>query len=174
MVLKKPFICDTWKTVHSLFRPPRRQNSWGQSSSCTQKMVLKRPFLVTLGKTPHIHCSDLLEDRAHRVDTVVLLRKLSCEGHSSMPLGCHCSGLLGDRKHLVFYSSNWFSIIFHFRQCDGLQRTDFQQFYPWEGVLVFIGLIFNNFKLGVYISLQNTFWVIFTVGGFGGLERTHF
>ena len=42
--------------------------------------------------------------------------------------------------------------------CGGLERTHFQQFLLWEGVVVLKELIFNSFYFG----------------GCGGLERTHF
>ena len=42
--------------------------------------------------------------------------------------------------------------------CGGLERTDFEQFLLWEGVVVLKELILNSFYFG----------------GCGGLERTDF
>ena len=42
--------------------------------------------------------------------------------------------------------------------CGGLERTDFEQFLLWEGVVVLKELIFT----------------VSTLGGCGGLERTDF
>ena len=42
--------------------------------------------------------------------------------------------------------------------CGGLERTDFEQFLLWEGVVVLKELIFHSS----------------TLGGCGGLERTDF
>ena len=57
--------------------------------------------------------------------------------------------------------------------CVVLERTDFQQFLLWEGVVVLKELIFNSLYFGrVWYSL-----LILTVsilGGCGGLERTDF
>ena len=59
--------------------------------------------------------------------------------------------------------------------CGGLERTDFEQFLLWEGVMVLKELILNSFYFGrVWWSWKNSFWTDSTLGGCGGLERTDF
>ena len=46
--------------------------------------------------------------------------------------------------------------------CDGLERTDFEQFLLWEGVVVMKELIFNYFYFGrVWWSWKNLFLTVF-------------
>ena len=70
-------------------------------------------------------------------------------------------------------------------RCGGLERTHFEQFLLWEGVVVLKELILNSFYLKelilnsfyfgrVWWSWKNSFWTVSTLGGCGGLERTHF
>ena len=47
---------------------------------------------------------------------------------------------------------------FDFVGYDNLERTDFEQFLLWEGVVVW----------------KDWFWTVSTLGGCGGLERTDF
>ena len=74
---------------------------------------------VTLGKTLHVHCSRLLDDRGLWVDTIVLLGKWSWSGCSlvmqEIALHVHCSGVLGDRDLRVsrFYSRDSFGVAIH-------------------------------------------------------------
>ena len=57
----------------------------------------------------------------------------------------------------------------------GLERTDFEQFLLWEGMVVLKELILNSFYFGrVWWSWKNSFWTVSTLGGCGGLERTDF
>ena len=53
-------------------------------NSFTQKVVLKRPFVVDTGEeTIHIHCSGLLGNKALWVNMIFLLRRLSWKGQLS-------------------------------------------------------------------------------------------
>ena len=57
--------------------------------------------------------------------------------------------------------------------CSGLERTDFEQFLLWEGMVVLKELILNSFYFGrVWWSWKDWFWRVSTLGGFGGLQRT--
>ena len=57
----------------------------------------------------------------------------------------------------------------------GLERTDFNSSYIWEGVVVFKELIFNSFYYWeVVVVLKELILTVSTLGGCGGLERTDF
>ena len=58
--------------------------------------------------------------------------------------------------------------------CGGLERTDFEQFLLWEGVVV-LKTDFEQFLLweGVVV-LKELIFTVCTLGGCGGLERTDF
>ena len=65
--------------------------------------------------------------------------------------------------------------------CGGLERTDFEQFLLWEGVVVLkedfeqFLLILNSFYFGrVWWSWNELIFTVSTLGGCGGLERTDF
>ena len=59
--------------------------------------------------------------------------------------------------------------------CGGLERTYFEQFLLWEGVVVMKELIFHSCYFGrVWWCWKNWFWTVSTLGGCGGLERTDF
>ena len=53
---------------------------------------------------------------------------------------------------------NWLWTVSTLRGCRSLERTDFEQFILWEGVVVLKGLI----------------WTVWILRGCGGLERTDF
>ena len=87
---------------------------------------------------------------------------------------------------------NWFWTVSILRQCGGLERTDFEQFLLWEGVVVLKELILNSFYFGkvwwswkklilnifyfgkVGWSWKNWIWTVSILGRCGGLERTDF
>ena len=49
--------------------------------------------------------------------------------------------------------------------CDGLGRTDFEQFLLWEDVVILKELIFNSFYFGwVWWSLKNLFLTVSIFG----------
>ena len=57
----------------------------------------------------------------------------------------------------------------------GLERTDFEQFLLWEGVVVLKELILKSFYFGrVWWFWNNWFWTVSTLGGCDGFERTDF
>ena len=57
-----------------------------------------------------------------------------------------------------------FWIISNLGGCVGLEGRDIGQFLPWEGLVVFKGLIFNNFRLWmIWWSWKHWVWVIFTL-----------
>ena len=59
--------------------------------------------------------------------------------------------------------------------CGGLQRSDFEQFLLWEGMMVFKELIVNSFYFErMWWSWKDWFWTVSTLGGCGGLQRTDF
>ena len=79
--------------------------------------------------------------------------------------------------------------------CGGLERTHFEQFLLWEGVVVLKELILNSFYLKELIlnsfyfgrvwwswknsfwtvsTWKNWFWTVSTLGGCRSLERSHF
>ena len=61
------------------------------------------------------------------------------------------------------------------RGCEGLQRTHFEQFPLWDGVVVLKEMILNSFYFGMaWWSWKNWFLSVSTLIGCGGLERTHF
>ena len=57
---------------------------------------------------------------------------------------------------------NWFWTVSTFRGCDGLERTNFEQFY------------FHRCSSREWWSWKNWFWTVSTLGGSGGHERTDF
>ena len=60
-------------------------------------------------------------------------------------------------------------------RCGGLERTDFEQFLLWEGVVVLKELILNSFYFGrVWWSWKNWLWTVSSLGRCGSLERTDF
>ena len=74
---------------------------------------------------------------------------------------------------------NWLWTVSTLGGCGSLERTDFEQFLLWKGVevgvVVLKELILNSFYFGrVWWSWKNWFWTVSTLGGCGGLERTHF
>ena len=70
---------------------------------------------------------------------------------------------------------NWFLTVSTFGGCGGHERTDFEQFLLWEGVVVMKELILNSFYFGrVWWSWKNWFLTVSTLGGCGGHERTDF
>ena len=80
---------------------------------------------------------------------------------------------------------NWFWIDCTVGGCAGLEGTHFKQFLLWEGVTVLKDLILNSFYFGrvwwswknwfwTVSTWKNWFWTVSTLGGCGGLERTHF
>ena len=78
---------------------------------------------------------------------------------------------------------NWFWTVSTLEGCGGrcgcLERTDFEQFLLWEGVVVLKELISDSFYFGrVWWSWKNWFWTVSTLEGCGGrcggLERTDF
>ena len=59
----------------------------------------------------------------------------------------------------------------HLRGYGGFEITDFGSL--WEGVMVMKGIIFKNFHFGMMCCFsRDRFLVIFTLEGYGGLERT--
>ena len=88
-------------------------------------------------------------------------------------------------KELIFHSlyfgrvwwswKNWIFTVSTLGGCDGLERTNFEQFLLWEGVVVSKQLIFHCLYFGrVWSSWKNWFWTVSTLGGCGDLERTDF
>ena len=79
---------------------------------------------------------------------------------------------------------NWFWTVSCLGGCGGLERTDFEQFLLWEGVVVLKELILNSFYFertvfeqnlgGSGWSWKNWFWTVSTLGGCGGPESTDF
>ena len=88
---------------------------------------------------------------------------------------------------------NWFLTLSPLGNCGGHERTDFfLQFLLWACVVVLKELIFNTFSFGqvwwswknwffysfyfglVWWSWKNSILTVSTLGGCGGLERTHF
>ena len=56
--------------------------------------------------------------------------------------------------------------------CGGLERIDFEQFLLWEGVMVLKELILDIFYFGrVWQSWKNWFWRVSTLGGCDGLKE---
>ena len=62
-------------------------------------------------------------------------------------------------------------------QCNGPERTDFEQLILWEGVVVLKELIFNTFYCwdSAVVPERTDFEQLIYFGNrCGGLERTHF
>ena len=70
-----------------------------QSAERSHKMVIKGLSSVTLGKLLHIQCSGLTGNKGLQVDTVLLLKSWSSNGHSLVVTTIHIdySGPLGGR-----------------------------------------------------------------------------
>ena len=59
--------------------------------------------------------------------------------------------------------------------CGGPERTYFEWFLLWEGVVVLKELNFNSFSFGrVWWSFKNSFLTDSNLEGCGGLQRTIF
>ena len=87
---------------------------------------------------------------------------------------------------------NWFWTFSTLGGCGCLERTDFEQFLLWEGVVVLKELILDSFYFGrvwwswkkmilnsfyfgrVWLSWKNWFWTVSTLGGCACLEITDF
>ena len=68
---------------------------------------------------------------------------------------------------------NWFWTVYTLQQCGGRcgghERTDFEQFLLWEGMMVLKELILNSFYFGtVWWSSKTWFQTVSTLGGCGG------
>ena len=60
-------------------------------------------------------------------------------------------------------------------RCGGLERTAFEQFLLWEGMMVLKEPILNSFYFGrVWWCWKNWFWTVSTLRQCGGPERTDF